>query len=217
MKNVEVNLHLIKAAALVASTEETRYYLNGVCLEARNGHITAIATDGHRLVAFEVGRTNDTKESWSHIIPLSILKNLKVLKVKGKNSRLPAILNTTADGKISLEYDRNTITFAPIDGTFPDWRRVIPTECNCEIAQFNVNYLADMKKVADATDADKLGDIVVIGHNGVGPAIVRLPIAIPHVAVIMPMRVKDVSMRDYLASVLDLPFVKGTATTAAAA
>src|SRR4051812_43815958 len=47
-----INLRILAAAVPFASKDETRYYLNGVCLEIEPRAVTYIATDGHRMIAY---------------------------------------------------------------------------------------------------------------------------------------------------------------------
>ena len=69
----------LKATAIAASTEQTRYYLNGVCIEhSPNGPIF-IATDGHRLIASTQKWLVENPATFAPaIIPLSLIKRIKV-------------------------------------------------------------------------------------------------------------------------------------------
>ena len=59
--------------------------------------------------------------------------------------------------------------FEVVDGTFPDWRRVLPAKITGQIGQFNAQYLADFQTVSRFMYA---GSLVRISHNGTDPALV---------------------------------------------
>nr|KIU66169.1 DNA polymerase III, beta subunit [Brucella anthropi] len=107
-------------AALVApcvhciSTEETRYYLNGVYLHAVDGRLVAVATDGHRLMR-NAGPAGDL--DYGVILP----RKLVGLLPKG------AVTVELSQNKVRVTFGSTVITSKLIDGTFPDYVRVIPT------------------------------------------------------------------------------------------
>lgn len=95
------------------STEETRYYLNGVCLDGD----VAVATDGHRLGCHPAG---DFRAFDRPIIPrksVGLLTSLPAAKTIEFSTSKPAA---------SFTFDGATLKTKLIDGTFPDWRRVVP-------------------------------------------------------------------------------------------
>jgi len=107
-------------AALVApcvhciSTEETRYYLNGVYLHAVDERLVAVATDGHRLMR-NTGPAGDL--DYGVILP----RKLVGLLPKG------AVTVELSQNKVRVTSGSTVITSKLIDGTFPDYVRVIPT------------------------------------------------------------------------------------------
>ena len=191
-----MHIFTLKAATLVAinkyaaSSEEVRYYLNGVCLDIANGSGVMVATDGHRLLAssFETGAADG-----KFIIPRPLISKLKISR------RSNTHVDVKIDGdRVTLDFDGETFGGNLIDGTFPDWRRVIPRDVSGEVAQFNGAYLKD------ADDAGKLAGIgrATIGHNGTGPAWLVYPT--PELfGAIMPIRAKtDIYMPGW---VVDAP------------
>ena len=143
---MQINIRLLKAAAFAISKDAMRYYLNGVCLQAdeKNG-VILIATDGHRLLAFRDSETWEG-EPINVIIPSDVIASIKLNKYYDEGE-------LTQDGdKWSLEYaGAPGITFKMIDGTFPDWRRVVPNEFSGEQATFNPKYYGDFAKVAKSS------------------------------------------------------------------
>ena len=107
-------------AALVAqcvhciSTDETRYYLAGVYLHAVEGRLVAVATDGHRLMR-NVGPAGDL--NYGVILPRKLVGLLPK----------SAVTVELSQNKVRVTSGSTVITSKLIDGTFPDYVRVIPT------------------------------------------------------------------------------------------
>jgi DNA polymerase III subunit beta len=105
------------------STEETRYYLNGVYLHAPEGKLTAAATDGHRIVEYSAGVPWFNK---GHILPRKAAQVIAIAAKKGNGA-----LEVTTDNDVNrcvLRFVAQdwTLTCKTIDGTFPDYSRVFP-------------------------------------------------------------------------------------------
>lgn len=98
------------------STEETRYYLNGVCFSRdQDGVDVLVATDGHRLIShrFNHGRDDNL------ILPNIALAALHLLPQ-------PSAI-WAGENRMSFHYPGGEFRTKLIDGTFPDWRRVTPS------------------------------------------------------------------------------------------
>lgn len=177
-----IDLKVLKAVCEAgASKEETRYYLNGVYLQAHGNGVVMVATDGHKLVANfqECENAGDVDV----IIPADMCKRWKFTR---QHAHTMGNLTLNEDGKVSIEYMGETITFEPIDGTFPDWRRVIPQSVDGNTAQFNHSYLVAFDKYAKT-----LGMVSpALHHNGDGPAMVDFGES-DHFGVVMPVRKSD--------------------------
>lgn len=125
------------------SVEETRYYLNGAYLHPAPDHseMIAVATDGHRLARIPVELPEGAADFTPGILPRKALGVfLKALPDAGD------VQLSIAAGRIQLEIENGpTITTKLIDGTFPDYVRVIPRE--------NGNhYLVDRVALQNAVD-----------------------------------------------------------------
>lgn len=151
---------IFDALMCCVSKEETRYYLNGVCLDNSKEGLLAISTDGHRLGRLElavVTREADAKgkEVWketgkpltgdfSHIIPTAFVKRLGTL---ANHSFLREVCTLTIkEGWIHYKDKEEGFSAKLIDGTFPDWRRVYPkdTADKKENVAFNSRYLVQL-------------------------------------------------------------------------
>ncbi|WGG61919.1 DNA polymerase III subunit beta [Brucella intermedia] len=132
-------------AALVApcvhciSTEETRYYLNGVYLHAVEGRLLAVATDGHRLM-------RNTGPAGALEYGVILPRKLVGLLPKG------AVTVELSQNKVRVTSGSTIITSKLIDGTFPDYVRVIP-QSNANILTVNRQSLMKaVERVAAVAD-----------------------------------------------------------------
>ena len=116
---------LVDKTRFAISTEETRYYLNGIYLHvAENGDSTlrAVATDGHRLARMEIPLPDGAKGMPGVIVPRKTVNELRKL-IDEFDGDVSVALSET---KIQFSFDGAVLTSKLIDGTFPDYSRVIP-------------------------------------------------------------------------------------------
>jgi DNA polymerase-3 subunit beta len=115
---------LIEKTRFAISTEETRYYLNGIYLHevAQNTVLRAVATDGHRLAQAEIPRPSGAKGMPGVIVPRKTVLELVKL-IEGDDREIEISLSAA---KIRFNMNGLVLTSKLIDGTFPDYERVIP-------------------------------------------------------------------------------------------
>jgi DNA polymerase III subunit beta len=118
---------LIDKTRFAVSTEETRYYLNGIYLHAQGEKnkvfLRAVATDGHRLARFELAAPKGANEIPGVIIPRKTVNEVRKLIEDIED----AVEVSISDTKIRFVLGSVTLTSKLIDGTFPEYQRVIPT------------------------------------------------------------------------------------------
>jgi DNA polymerase III subunit beta len=117
---------IIDKTRFAISTEETRYYLNGIFLHVSDDGqpvLKAAATDGHRLARVTVPRPDGADGMPDVIVPRKCVGELRKLldEVEGT---VEVSLSAT---KIRFGLGTAVLTSKLIDGTFPDYSRVIPT------------------------------------------------------------------------------------------
>ena len=136
---------LIDRTRFAISTEETRYYLNGIYLHAaQNGGakvLRAVATDGHRLARVEMALPAGAESIPGVILPRKTVAELRKLLDETQNP----IQVSLSDTRVRFAVDDIVLTSKLIDGTFPDYERVIPSN-NDKIME------VDCKSFADAVD-----------------------------------------------------------------
>ncbi|GJE43492.1 DNA polymerase III subunit beta [Methylobacterium soli] len=126
---------LIGGVSHAISREETRYYLNGICLEVKDGILIAVATDGHRLAKRETGLPAKTADQGNVIFPRKAAALAVQYAGKGE-ATITAHKGVAGDrvGFVEVIADGVRLRAKTIDGTFPDWRRVVPVASNTVIA-----------------------------------------------------------------------------------
>jgi DNA polymerase-3 subunit beta len=141
MSGAELRDHIAAVAGGI-STEETRYYLNGIYMHFRDydGVLTFVATDGHRLYRQDAGAPEGAEGMPGIIIPKGTISTLLKL-LKGK--ACPAEVRVdVSDSRVSFRFGAVEIRSKVIDGTFPDYQRVIPLH-NDRIAMVDTAQLQD--------------------------------------------------------------------------
>ena len=142
---VETLRRLIDKTRFAISTEETRFYLNGIYLHAvksdKKAVLRAAATDGHRLAQFELKQPEGSADIPGVIVPRKTITELRRLLDDAEG----AIDVSLSDTKIQFISDGVELTSKLIDGTFPDYQRVIP-------AANDKALVLDSKEFAQAVD-----------------------------------------------------------------
>jgi DNA polymerase III subunit beta len=134
---------LIEKTRFAISTEETRYYLNGIYLHQARGAdmLRAVATDGHRLAQSDVALPAGAAGMPGVIVPRkTVLEVVKLLD--GVDADVEVALSSS---KVRFTIGQLVLTSKLIDGTFPDYERVIPRGNDKHLS-------ADAKTFAAAVD-----------------------------------------------------------------
>ena len=113
---------LIEKTQFAISSEETRYYLNGIYLHVMDGKLRAVATDGHRLALADAPAPAGAAGMPGVIVPRKTVAEL--LKLVGEAADPVGI--ELSGVKIRVSTGSIILTSKLIDGTFPDYQRVIP-------------------------------------------------------------------------------------------
>ena len=136
---------LIDRTRFAISTEETRYYLNGIYLHATKSNevpvVRAVATDGHRLARVEMTAPEGAAGMPGVIVPRKTVLELRKLVDEGDDEVQIGLGET----KIRCAVGEAELTSKLIDGTFPDYDRVIPAG-NDKVLE------VDCKSFAEAVD-----------------------------------------------------------------
>ena len=171
---------LIDRTRFAISTEETRYYLNGIFLhvaEENGGVLKAAATDGHRLARVTMPRPEGAEAMPDVIVPRKCVAELRKLLEESLDANVlvdlsPSKIRFTLGGEGGV-----VLTSKLIDGTFPDYSRVIPTGNDKLLKLDPKSFFAGVDRVATiatektravkmALEADKVTISVTSPDNG---------------------------------------------------
>ncbi len=118
---------LVDRTRFAVSTEETRYYLNGIYLHAADDEggamLRAVATDGHRLARVQIPMPDGGEGMPGVIVPRKAIGELRKLI----DETTDPVEIALSDTRVRITFDDAVLTSKLIDGTFPDYQRVIPT------------------------------------------------------------------------------------------
>jgi len=117
---------LVDKTRFAISTEETRFYLNGIYVHAaedKDKTLRAVATDGHRLARYDLELPDGAAGMPGVIIPRKTIAELRRLLEDAEG----AIEIALSDTKIQFNFSGVELTSKLIDGSFPEYQRVIPT------------------------------------------------------------------------------------------
>jgi DNA polymerase-3 subunit beta len=119
--------NLIDKTRFAISTEETRYYLNGIYLHAAISNdvkvLRAVATDGHRLARIEMPLPEGAENIPGVILPRKTVMELRKLIDEAQG----AVQVTLSDTRVRFAFGEAVLVSKLIDGAFPDYERVIPS------------------------------------------------------------------------------------------
>lgn len=133
---------VIDRTQFAVSTEETRYYLNGLYIHAKNEGeakvLRVVATDGHRLACVESPLPKGAESMAGVIVPRKTVGEIRKLLDDTSTDNITIALS---ENKIRFTMEDVTLTSKLIDGTYPDYERVIPTD-NDKVLELGVKELS---------------------------------------------------------------------------
>lgn len=207
--SVSVPVGHIEAALQAVSKEQLRYHLTGVFLDAR-GYIAS--TNGHILFA---ARCDDARKLASCPSPApgglsGVIVPADALLQAGKAARKTKLARHRIErderGQWWILLGVARIAFTPIDGSFPDWARVVPTAPETRTAaHFQPQYIAALGNMAKALrdGAKDAASQFTLHQDGANPALVTFPCKdegkprADCLAVIMPYRMDSYADADF--------------------
>jgi DNA polymerase-3 subunit beta len=155
---------LIDKTQFAISTEETRYYLNGIYLHtagtAKAATLRAVATDGHRLAQVELPLPNGAAGMPGIIVPRKTVGEVQRLIETGEGE----VAIELSAGKIRFSIGDVVLTSKLIDGTFPDYARVIPANNDKSLIVDKKDFEAAVDRVS--TVSSERGRAVKLSITG---------------------------------------------------
>ena len=141
--NQEKLLTLFNKTHFSMAQQDVRFYLNGLLLETEPNKLRAIATDGHRLALSEMTIDKKQINPTASIVPRKAIQELIRLLVNKEDVKAEI-------GSNSIRFAFNNLTFITklIDGKFPDYNRVIPTNTEINIQLNSQALKPSLQRVA---------------------------------------------------------------------
>lgn len=147
---------MMRKTAYAASTDETRYVLNGILLSFREGKLTVVATDGRRLALVEHEIEIPAEAEKDFILPSKAVNELMHTLEDDGTLKIYA-----SENQAIFEFNEVMIASKLIDGTYPNYKQVIPVQCEERIAIERESLLIALRRAsilaADKSSATKLG------------------------------------------------------------
>lgn len=151
---------MLRKTSYSVSTDETRYVLNGVLISFRNGKMTMVATDGRRLALVE-NELEFPKEAEADII----------LPAKAVNELLHTLEETgdikihAKDNMVVFQYGNVSLASKLIDGNYPNYKQVIPSQCEERVTVEREALLLALKRVSLVTTDKSSAAKLIFGKN----------------------------------------------------
>ena len=114
----------IRRTEYAISTDTTRYVLNGISLSFRNGKMTLVATDGRRLALAETALEFPEEQQLDAILPTKAVGELRRLL-----DEVGTVTVRFTRNQAAFEINDTLLISKLIDGNYPNYRQVIPTDC----------------------------------------------------------------------------------------
>jgi DNA polymerase III subunit beta len=157
--------------AFAISTDETRYYLNGIYMHAvptgNSAKLRMVATDGHRMAHHDMDSADGSPvpDFGGVIVPVKTISHL--MKVTGQKSAPDTMRVVVNHAKVRFIVGNVTVVSKLIEGTFPDYKRVIPS--NDKVATFDRLALVEAIKAVGCISSER-GRAVRMAFRGDGKA-----------------------------------------------
>ncbi len=158
-------MRLIDKTRFAISTEETRYYLTGIYLHTvvEDGRtlLRAVATDGHRLALADMPAPDGAAGAPGVIVPRKTIQEARRLMDDAGETLTLRI----SPQKVRFDFGRAALTSKVIDGSFPDYTRVIPRENHRVMSVDNALFAAAVDRVATIS-SEKSRSVKLAAESG---------------------------------------------------
>jgi DNA polymerase-3 subunit beta len=158
-------LNLFDRTAFAMSTEETRYYLNGIYVHAtEDGKLRAVATDGHRMARMQAPLPKGAEG-----IPGVIISRKTIAQIQDMGADLDQDLEIgLSETQISVRFQNAYLISRLVDGQFPEYERIVPKNTDKEF-NFDPLYLSVVvDRVATMASEKTHGVKLDIGEGKIG-------------------------------------------------
>jgi DNA polymerase-3 subunit beta len=159
-------LKLLNKTKISISNDDTRHYLNGIFLHLTEAHgrnfLTGVATDSHRLSSSSV-EVENISDFTSLILPRKTVFQLCSLLTETNNQ----LLMQTSDNKIKFTLGSIKLISKVIDGKFPDYKKVVPTNNDKTLVVSSKEFINSIERVASVSLDRKEGVKLIINKDNI--------------------------------------------------
>lgn len=136
---------MLACTHFAASADESRYILNGVLMSFRGGKLTTVATDGRRMAHYEQEVEFLKDAEGEYVIPSKAINELlKTLQAEGTGT----VKFHVTENQAAFEFDRMLIVTKLLEGTYPNFKQVIPGHCEERVALERESLMEAIRRVA---------------------------------------------------------------------
>lgn len=161
---------LLDKTAFAMAVQDVRFYLTGTLIEAGEGKLRAVTTDGHRLALSETDAQLNSQQTLQAIVPRKAVNELQRLLTLDEHQLTLIIGRELMNVKIQLNYkDSHEVevrfTTKLIDGKFPDYRRVLPRNGNKIVSIEHDLFRQSLQRVAILSNEKLRGVFLTFKEN----------------------------------------------------
>lgn len=136
---------MLSCTHFAASTDESRYILNGVLFSFRGGKLTVVATDGRRMAHFEQELNVPKESEGDFVVPSKAINEL--LKALAADGESTVKLHVT-ENQAAFEVETLLIVTKLLEGTYPNFKQVIPSRCEERITMERESLMAAIRRIS---------------------------------------------------------------------
>jgi len=151
---------MLQKVVYAGSTDETRYILNGALLSFKDEKLIVVATDGRRLALVEQEVEFSEDAQVDLVVPSKTLNEL--IKTLGEEGMIRI---RVSEMQVAFDFDQVLILSKLIKGTYPNFKQVIPSQCEERISMDRDTLLSAVRRVSLLTDDQTASVRLIFGKN----------------------------------------------------
>ena len=156
---------MIDQVAFAAATDESRPVLTGVLADLKEDHLTFAAADGYRLSVSSIELEEGVPQPMSIIIPARALQELR--RISGEQQGPIQMLVAPTRNQVFFRLTDVDLVSQLVEGSFPDYSRIIPTTCNCKVSVNASEFLQAMRMAfIFSRDASNMVRLQIVADQG---------------------------------------------------
>lgn len=151
---------MLRKTSYSVSNDETRYVLNGVFVSFKSGKMTMVATDGRRLALVETELEFPKEAELDMILPAKAVNELLHTLEDTGDIKIHA-----KDNMVIFQYGKVLMASKLIEGSYPNYKQVIPSQCEERVTVERESLLAALKRVSLFTTDKASAAKLIFGKN----------------------------------------------------